>query len=199
MSCYLQPQGKTWQHHWMHQLGQLLYIVERNRKISAAVAAQPRRRTQLSTQNSSQNARLLQRVSPALPKPAQAAPRDPNVDIITQRPVLRAAAQSTSRGFPPPYPSRYSPQGSRVGPEGSQKQAVGKGANALQRVCASSNSTSKLVASLRVVFDNFCHSDVVHAPMPNAYKISCMFEIHLLSCHFQLLTWSHIAVSCSKM
>ena len=130
--CCLQPGGKVWQHKWMHQLGKLLYIVERNRKISAAVASQaspPPHNLQ-----TDQNALPPQRQAQSMPRSAPTGSQDLSVDIVTQRPVLRASGQSVSRGFPPPYPSRYSPQGSRVGPQGGQKQAVSKGANALQRV-----------------------------------------------------------------
>ena len=118
----------------MHQLGKLLYIVERNRKISAAVASQPTQRQVANSQIASQKTLRPGRVSAYSSRAAPVGPRDPNLDIVTQRPVLRASGQALSRGFPPPYPSRYSPQGSRVGPQGSQKQAVSKGANALQRV-----------------------------------------------------------------
>ena len=120
-----------WQHKWMHQLGKLLYIVERNRKISAAVASQPSRPHNLQTEPSPLPP---QREGQSIPRSAPTGSRDLSMDIVTQRPVLRASGQSVSRGFPPPYPSRYSPQGSRVGPQGGQKQAVSKGANALQRV-----------------------------------------------------------------
>lgn len=119
----------------MQRLGKLLYIVERNRKISAAVASQPTQRSSGNSQRASQKALRPDRVSANSARAATIGPRDPNVDIVTQRPMLRASGQAVSRGFPPPYPSRYSPQGSRVGPQGGQKQAVSKGANALQRVC----------------------------------------------------------------
>ena len=118
----------------MHQLGKLLYIVERNRKISAAVASQPPSRPH-DPPMTNQDSFPPQREPQSVPsRQAPGGPRDLSVDIVTQRPVLRASGQSVSRGFPPPYPSRYSPQGSRVGPQGGQKQAVSKGANALQRV-----------------------------------------------------------------
>jgi hypothetical protein len=107
----------------MHQLGKLLYIVERNRKITAVVGKQP----------------IQEGTSPTPPMNARPVPRsasqrvlDPNLDIVSQRPVKIATGQS--RGFPPPFPSRYSPQGSRVGPQGGLKQVTSKGANALQRV-----------------------------------------------------------------
>ena len=116
----------------MHQLGKLLYIVERNRKISAAVASQPPPRPH--NFQTDQKSLAPSREAQSMPRSAPGGSRDLSVDIVTQRPVLRAAGQSVSRGFPPPYPSRYSPQGSRVGPQGGQKQAVSKGANALQRV-----------------------------------------------------------------
>ena len=120
----------------MHQLGKLLYIVERNRKISAAVASQAPQRTYNLQTNHTATLPGTQPESPGVgvPRSTPGAPRDPSVDIVTQRPVLRASGQSVSRGFPPPYPSRYSPQGSRVGPQAGLKQAVSKGANALQRV-----------------------------------------------------------------
>ena len=103
----------------MHQLGKLLYIVERNRRISAAVGKQPFQKSSASTAASS-------------PRPASQGLPDPNVDMVSQRPIEVATGQS--RGFPPPFPSRYSPQGSRVGPQGVQKQVISKGGNALQRV-----------------------------------------------------------------
>ena len=134
-----------WQHKWMHQLGKLLYIVERNRKISAAVASQPSTRPH--NLQTGQSSLPPQREAQSMPRSAPTASRDLSVDIVTQRPVLRASGQSVSRGFPPPYPSRYSPQGSRVGPQGGQKQAVSKGANALQRVsrCVCSSQQSRCV------------------------------------------------------
>ncbi len=127
MDFCMQQRGKVWQHKWMHQLGKLLYIVERNRRISAAVAKQPM---------SEQVPQWPPTPTPTPTKTRSASPGlpDPNVDIVSQRPVLRSVGQSSSRGFPPPFPSRYSPQGSRVGPQGGQKQAISKGANALQRV-----------------------------------------------------------------
>ncbi|DBA84918.1 TPA: hypothetical protein ACH3X1_005930 [Trebouxia sp. C0004] len=120
-----EQQGKLWQHRWMHQLGKLLYIVERNRKITAVVGKQPVQEATSPT-------------PPLNPRPvsrsaSQRVP-DPNLDIVSQRPVKIATGQS--RGFPPPFPSRYSPQGSRVGPQGGHKQVTSKGANALQRQIA---------------------------------------------------------------
>jgi hypothetical protein len=119
----VQQQGKLWQHRWMHQLGKLLYIVERNRKITAVVGKQPVQGATSPTP--SINPRPVSRSA------SQRVP-DPNLNIVSQRPVMIATGQS--RGFPPPFPSRYSPQGSRVGPQGGQKQVTSKGANALQRV-----------------------------------------------------------------
>ena len=131
--CCLQPGGRLWQHKWMQQLGKLLYIVERNRKITAAVVSQPppHRPHNIHMQ---QNFLAPQREARSVPRSAPAGPVDPSVDAVPQRPVLRASGQSASRGFPPPYPSRYSPQGSRVGPQAGHKQALSKGANALHRV-----------------------------------------------------------------
>jgi len=107
----------------MHQLGKLLYIVERNRKITAVAGKQPIQEGTSPT-------------PPINPRPVSrsASQRvlDPNLDVVSQRSVKIATGQS--RGFPPPFPSRYSPQGSRVGPQGGQKQVTSKGANALQRV-----------------------------------------------------------------
>ncbi|DBB12200.1 TPA: hypothetical protein ACH3X3_006306 [Trebouxia sp. C0006] len=118
-----EQQGKLWQHTWMHQLGKLLYIVERNRKITAVAGKQP-------------NQEGTSPIPPMSPRPVSrsASQRvlDPNLDVV--RPVKIATGQS--RGFPPPFPSRYSPQGSRVGPQGGQKQVTSKGANALQRQIA---------------------------------------------------------------
>lgn len=133
----LQKQGKLWQHQWMHQLGRLLYIVERNRKISAAVDGQPAGRPQPNQPTAPPT--VLPPQSVASRAASQGLP-DPSIDIVSQRPVLRASAQSASRGFPPPFPSRYSPQGSRVGPQGAQKPVISKGANALQRVISFSNA-----------------------------------------------------------
>ena len=111
---YVQSKSKTVsrrvlvKHHiyWMQQLGKLLYIVERNCKI---IAAKPK------------------------PKPSDPAsqwrqsPLPPSQDspVASRGPLLR------SRGFPPPFPSRYSPRGSRVGPQGYKPS---KGAIALQQV-----------------------------------------------------------------
>ena len=98
----------------MQQLGKLLYIVERNCKI---IAAKPKPQPFHAPSQSSQ---------PALPS-------NPDTSVASRGPLLR------SRGFPPPFPSRYSPRGSRVGPEGSQKQPS-KGAIALQQVSTLTHS-----------------------------------------------------------
>lgn len=127
----------------MHQLGKLLYIVERNRKISAAVASQSSQRTYSLQTNQTPSLGGVQPDPPGLPRSAPGAPQDLSIDIVTQRPALRASGQSVSRGFPPPYPSRYSPQGSRVGPQAGLKQTVSKGANALQRVSHSFGQAMK--------------------------------------------------------
>ena len=107
----------------MHQLGKLLYIVERNRKITAVVGKQPIQEVTFPTPK--MNPRPVSRS-------ASQRVLDPTLDVVSQRPVKIATGQS--RGFPPPFPSRYSPQGSRVGPQGGQKQVTSKGANALQQV-----------------------------------------------------------------
>ena len=173
IKCCLQPGGKMWQHKWMHQLGKLLYIVERNRKISAAVASQPTPRPH--NFQTDQNPLPPQRgEAQSVPRSTPSGSRDLSVDIVTQRPVLRASGQSVSRGFPPPYPSRYSPQGSRVGPQGGQKQAVSKGANALQRVSSCFFWCSRAISCF-LVFGPFPPPP----PHPTPTAPSCTLPAHI--------------------
>lgn len=118
--------GHKAQHRWMYQLGRLLYIVERNLRINAAASTQQPKPAAAAT---AQPARPLQNLSTL---EARGAARSSTERPLSQA-LRRPAAQPTSRGFPPPFPSRYSPQGSRIGPQAAVKQPTSKG-NALQRV-----------------------------------------------------------------
>lgn len=122
--------GDSSQHRWMVQLGKLLYIVERNLKINAAATSQQPQTAVAAASSAAQQSRSLQ--SPLRPE-SRAAVQSSAERPLIQPVVRRASAQPISRGFPPPFPSRYSPQGSKVTPQPAGKQASSKG-NALQRV-----------------------------------------------------------------
>lgn len=113
--CCLQDGGHEWQHKWMHQLGKLLYITERNRKISAAVASQSPIRflNPPSNQNDS-----LPGALPEAPNGSRSAAVgglwDPSVDIMTQRPAEGLWA----------VPLQVLVPGVEGGPQGGQKQTV---------------------------------------------------------------------------
>ena len=146
--CFVQKQHTSQQRHWMKQLGKLLYIVERNCKINAAMskeAAGVHPPTQSSSMHKSlaedanQTDQLFSSAGPSHTPPSAQQASDQRsaasaVHAGSRGPLLKGSRQSASRGFPPPYPSRYSPHGSRVAPNGGQKQPIQKGANALQRV-----------------------------------------------------------------
>lgn len=122
--CCLQDGAHEWQHKWMHQLGKLLYITERNRTISAAVASQsPIRFLNLpSNQNDS-----LPGALPEAPNGSRSAAVgglwDPSVDIMTQRPAKGLWAVIEQR-LPRVVPLQVLVPGVEGGPQGGQKQTV---------------------------------------------------------------------------
>ena len=124
--------GHESQHRWMYQLGRLLYIVERNLRINAAAKSQQSQSAIAAAAAAAQQSRLAQNASRLESRAAQQGSAE---RPLPQQAMRRAPAQPGSRGFPPPFPSRYSPQGSRISPQAAVKQPTTKGPNALQRVC----------------------------------------------------------------
>ena len=141
--CFcLQAKKQSWQQKWMLQLGKLLYIIERNRKITAKLPLRPSQRSSSTFQISSKDKPAWHRDPSFFTQDTTQATmpsQELSLDNVSRshRPLLRASGQSACKGFPPPYPSRYSPGGSRVEPQAphaAPHRAVAKRGNALQRV-----------------------------------------------------------------